>query len=194
MCASRSRPHSSTARQAILATSPDSYLAGLPDERRAALARVRAVINDNLPEGYQESGSWGISWEIPLSRYADTYNGKPMCVAALASHTSTATLYLMGPYVVPELRDQLERGFKAAGKRLDMGKSCVHFTSADDLPLDIIGDVIAALPAEVYIARIEAANKAPRARRARLMGTRGPKKKTARRATTAARRKTPKKK
>ena len=169
------------------AVSPDAWLAGLAPARRAALSRVRQAVNDNLPEGYEESTGWGmITWEIPLSRYPDTYNGRPLCLAALGSHQSTASLYLMGVYAVPELRERLERGFTAAGKRLKMGKSCLNFQETDDLPLDIIGDVIAALPADVYIARMEAARRMSRAKRARLMGTKGPARK--------ARRKTPKRK
>lgn len=145
----------------LTAKTPEQYLEALTPERRALLATVRTLVNDNLPEGYVESTGWGcITWSIPLSVYPDTYNGQPMGVAALASHKTTATLYLLGAAAIPELRERLERGFKAAGKRLDMGKSCVHFKAVDDLPLEVIGDVIAALPVETYIARLEAGKQA----------------------------------
>ena len=45
----------------------------------------------------------------------------------------------------------LRDAFKAAGKKLDMGKSCVRFKTADDLPLDAVGEIIASIPAEKWI-------------------------------------------
>lgn len=49
------------------------------------------------------------------------------------------------------LRDE----FRKAGKRLDMGKACIRFKTADDLPLDAIGHVIASTPVEKYVAIYE---------------------------------------
>ena len=50
----------------------------------------------------------------------------------------------MGAYMHPPRAAELRDGFRAAGKRLDMGKSCLRFKKVDDLPLDVIGKVIAA--------------------------------------------------
>ena len=47
--------------------------------------------------------------------------------------------------------------YKASGKRLDMGKSCVRFKSVDDLPLDLVGEAIARTPVDAYIAVYETA-------------------------------------
>jgi hypothetical protein len=47
--------------------------------------------------------------------------------------------------------------YRRSGKRLDMGKSCVRFRTIDDLPLDLIGETIAATTAERFIAIYEAA-------------------------------------
>lgn len=140
------------------ASTPEQYLAALPPDRRILLGEVRELVRDNMPGGYQESVNWGaITWDVPLSVYPDTYNGQPMCYAALASHKTTATLYLMGAYSIPALRKRLEDGFKAAGKRLDMGKSCLHFKSMNDLPRGLIAEIIAAVPMSDYVARVRAA-------------------------------------
>ena len=57
------------------ATSVDRYLVGLPDDRREAIEAVRAVILENLPDGYEEAMNWGmITYQIPLDTYPDTYN------------------------------------------------------------------------------------------------------------------------
>lgn len=142
------------------ATTVAAYLAGLPPDRRASIARIRGVIRKRLPRGYRESVSWGmICYAVPLSRYPDTYNGQPLCYAALAAQKNHLALYLMSAYMDPELARALKDGFKKAGKRLDMGKSCLRFRSAEDLPLGVIGDIIASTPMAKFIAIAESAKR-----------------------------------
>jgi len=134
------------------ATSVAEYLDALPNERRKLISAVRALIRKHLPKGYEEGFEYGtITYQIPLDRCPDTYNGKPLCYAALASHKNYCTLYLMAPYGNPKLRAELEDGFKQAGKTLDMGKSCVHFKSMDDLPVAVVARSIASVAADKYI-------------------------------------------
>jgi hypothetical protein len=95
---------------------------------------------------------WGtIGWTIPLSRYPDTYNKQPICYVALSSQKNYCWLYLMGAFWSASQLEQLEAAFKAAGKKLDMGKCCVHFESPDDLPLEAIGKLISAISSEKWI-------------------------------------------
>ena len=134
------------------AATVSDYLKELPEDRRKAISRVRSIVRKNLPEGYSEGMSWGmISWFIPLKDYPDTYNGQPLCIAGLASQKNFCTLYLMGAYMNPAQLAALKEGFRKAGKKLDMGKSCIHFKQADDLPLDTIAEVVAAVPPEELI-------------------------------------------
>jgi hypothetical protein len=148
------------------ANTVEEYLASLPDERRTAISAVRDTINANLPTGYEETMAFGmIGWGIPLADYPETYNGQPLGIAALASQKNHMALYLMGLYSdEPELawfREQYdERGIK-----LDMGKSCVRFKRLDQVPLDVVGEVIAKIPPALYIERYEKA-------RAKLPGPR----------------------
>lgn len=128
------------------------YLKNLTPEQRNVIGAVRKVVRDNLPEGYREAMNYGsISYEVPLERLPDTYNKRPLCYAMLAAHKSYYTLYLMVPYGNPEGRKKLAQGFENAGKKLDMGKSCVHFKKLDDLPLDVIAESIAGTPMVDYI-------------------------------------------
>lgn len=129
------------------------YLEALPDDRRKEIAKVRSVIRKNLPKGYEEAMIYGgITYQVPLETLSDTYNGQPLCYAALQAQKHFNTLYLMGAYGSPKQRKQLEDAFKKAGKKLDMGKSCVHFKTAGDLPLPAIGKLIAAIPATKWVA------------------------------------------
>ena len=139
------------------ARTPAAYLAAQPADRRKELARVRQVIKRHLPRGYREVVNWGmITYEVPFSRYPGTYNKQPLCYASLAAQKRHLALYLMGAYADPDNAGVLAEGFKQAGKKLDMGKSCIRFQRADDLALDVIGDVIASLPVDKYIALFEA--------------------------------------
>lgn len=135
------------------ATTVDAYLAELPPERRAVAAALRALILEYLPHGYVETISWGMpSYEVPLSRYADTYNGQPLGYVAFAAQKNGYSLYLSGVYTDPDKDAALRAAFAQAGKKLDRGKACVRFKRLDDLPLPAIGALIAVIPVTDFIA------------------------------------------
>jgi uncharacterized protein YdhG (YjbR/CyaY superfamily) len=142
------------------ATTVAGYLAELPADRRKTISTVRAVVRKHLPKGYKESIGYGmICYAVPLSTYPDTYNGQPLCYAALAAQKNYCAIYLMNVYGDAVAARALREGFRQAGKKLDMGKSCVRFKTADDLPLDVIGRTIAATSMKDFIAKYEKARK-----------------------------------
>lgn len=98
-----------------------------------------------------------IVYEVPLELYPDTYNGHPLWYAALASEKNYLTLHLMMVYGSSKLAARLQDGFRAAGKKLNMGKACLRFQSADDLALDVIGEIVAGIPVDRYIEIAKAA-------------------------------------
>ena len=195
---------------------PAQYVASLPADRAKTIATVRALVNEYIPRGYDECMVWGtigwtimglqagdrilgydeclvwgtIGWTIPLSRYPDTYNKQPICYVALSSQKNYCSLYLMGAFWSASQLEQLKAAFKAAGKKLDMGKCCVHFESPDDLPLEAIGKLIAAISSEKWIEMYEQSRlmtKAGQAQRAK-QGAQSASKVSARRADTKRRR------
>lgn len=140
------------------ATTVTEYLKELPPERRKEIQAVRKVVKANLPPGYKETMGYGmITYVIPLSRYPDTYNKQPLSVVALAAQKQHHSLYLMAVYADKQTEQWFTKAFKASGKKLDMGKSCVRFKKAEDLPLDVIGQAVARVPVDDYIAAYEAA-------------------------------------
>ena len=138
----------------------DEYLKELPADRREAIRAVRRVILKNLPKGYEEAMNWGaICYQVPLSVLPETYNGQPLCYAALASQKNYMSVYLMTVYGHKSLEKEFRERYKASGKKLDMGKSCVHFKKLDDLPLDLIGEIISRVPMDEYVRRYQASRK-----------------------------------
>ena len=136
------------------ATTVKEYLGALPADRRKALAAVRRVIRASLPKGYEEVMNWGmITYQVPLKTYPDTYNGQPLMYAALASQKNHMSVHLSGIYSDAGARRKFEAAYKAAGKRLNAGKSCVRFRKLEDLALPLIGNTIASVGVKEFVNR-----------------------------------------
>jgi hypothetical protein len=95
-----------------------------------------------------------ISYVVPLERYPDTYNGQALAVASLANQKRHLSLYLMGAYGDEGTEAWLRERWPA-DKKLDMGKSCLRFNRLEDLPLDLIGEVIQRTSVDDFIAIYE---------------------------------------
>jgi hypothetical protein len=150
------------------ATTAAEYLRTLPLDVRKELARVRAVIKKHLPKGYAETMSYGvISYVVPLKRYPAGYLNKkdvPLPYVSLGAQKRYLALYLMNVYGDPKLEKAFRRAWRNSGKKLDMGKSCVRFQTAEDLALDAVAEAVASTPVDDFIERYETARK-PRARK-----------------------------
>lgn len=134
------------------AKSVEDYLSELDDTRCEAISTVRNVVLENLPDGYEEMMLFGmITYAVPLSIFPDTYNKQPLMYAALASQKRHMALYLTNVYGDGSLEAWFRERYKATGKRLDMGKSCVRFRKLDDLPLDLVGETIAKTPIDEFL-------------------------------------------
>jgi len=139
------------------APTPEAYIAELPPERAAFVSRLRDLVNANLPDGYVERMSWGmISWEVPPERYRDTYNGQPLVYAGLAAQKNHIALYLNCVYASQERSERMRSAWAAAGKKLDMGKSCLRFKRAEDVAEDVLAQALRSIPVDRFIAEYEA--------------------------------------
>ena len=134
----------------------EEYLRDLPDDRREAMTEIRKLVKKNLPKGYRESVGYGmIAYTVPLDRFPDTYNGQPLCYIGLASQKNHMALHLMSVYGDPAQEKFLAGEFKKAGKKFDMGKSCLRFRKVDDLPLDAVAKIVAGTTPDDLIAKHE---------------------------------------
>ena len=129
-----------------------AYLKELPPEKREVVAKVRGVILEYLPNGYRETMSWGmISYEVPLDRYPDTYNGRPLMYMAVAAQKNHFAVYTTGVYMDPAGEEWVRSEFERAGKKLDMGKSCIRFRKLENVPLEVIGKIARGHTVEGFI-------------------------------------------
>jgi Domain of unknown function (DU1801) len=135
------------------ASTVEEYLAGLPEDRRAAIQAVRKIILKNLPKGYEEVLQYGVlGYVVPLKVFPSGYlnrKNEPLPYIALASQKNYMSIYMMSVYGDAEAKFREE--YQATGKRLDMGKCCVRFRKLEDLPLDVIGKAVARYPMKKWI-------------------------------------------
>src|SRR5207249_2797076 len=132
----------------------EQYLAELPPDRREAIAAVREVILLNLDPDYEEGMLYGmIGYYVPHHIFPAGYHcnpAQPLCYAGLASQKNHMSLYLMCEYGNTNELKWFQEAWAKAGKKLDMGKSCVRFKRLEDVALDVIGEAIKRVPARTY--------------------------------------------
>jgi len=150
------------------------YLASLPADRRAEIEKVRDVVNRHLPAGYEEGMQYGgIGYYVPHSKYPHGYHcdpKQPLPFAGLGSQKNHISLGIMSTYMDGAEGKRFREEWLKTGKKLDMGKSCIRFKKADDLALDVIGEAIARVGVDEYVAhylRIKGARDSRRAAPAR---------------------------
>ena len=149
------------------ATTVDQYLKEIPADRRNDINAVRGALKANLPEGYEEIIQYGmIGYVVPHRLFPQGYHcdpRQPLCFAGLASQKNHLSFYIMPLYgESPELT-WFETEWKKSGKKLDMGKCCIRFKKADDIPIDLIGKLVARWPVsrwtETYQAMLDTRTK-----------------------------------
>lgn len=138
------------------ASTPEAYLAALPDDRRSDVEAVVQVVRASIRPGFSETMSSGmIGWVVPLSTYPDTYNGAPLSYAGLAMQKRHNALYLMGLYADPTVERDFRDRWTAGGRRLDLGRSCLRYRKASDLDLDLVGEAVGRFDVDDFVALYE---------------------------------------
>jgi hypothetical protein len=138
----------------------EEYVAQLPEDRQAAITQLRKVIKKNLPKGFKEEMSYGmIGYVVPHSKYPAGYHCDPklpLPFLNIASQKNFIAVYHMGIYADAKLLKWFtEAHAKASAKKLDMGKSCMRYKKAEDIPYALIGELAAKMTVDDWIERYE---------------------------------------
>lgn len=151
------------------ATTVEEYLEALPPERRQAIEALRALILQNLPQGFEEAMQYGmIGYHVSRDRWPQGYHcdpKEPLPFAGLASQKQHMAVYHMGVYGDPETEAWFRAAFQETGKKLDMGKSCIRFKKIQDLPLDVVAELFRRISVESYLTRYQQSLLRPRGAR-----------------------------
>ena len=146
------------------ALTPSDYIAELPEDRKKVMEQLRKTITDNLPEGFQEGMGYGmLGYAVPHSIYPKGYHCNPkdpLPFMGLASQKNFIAFYHMGVYADKNLYDWFVAEYaKRCKYKLDMGKSCVRFKKLDDIPYDLIAELVQKISVQDWIALYESAFK-----------------------------------
>ncbi len=144
------------------AKNPDEYINSLPEDRKVAMEKLRNVILQNLPKGFQEGMGYGMmGYSVPHSIYPNGYHCKPsdpLPFMGMASQKNSINFYHMGIYANKELLDWFVGEYpKYSTRKLDMGKSCMRFKKFEDIPFDLIGELVTKVSVEDWIETYESA-------------------------------------
>lgn len=144
------------------AKNPDEYIKSLPEDRKIYMEKLRNVILKNLPKGFQEGMGYGMmGYSVPHSIYPKGYHCKPtdpLPFIGIASQKNSINFYHMGIYANKELYDWFVAEYpKHSTRKLDMGKSCIRFKKFEEIPFDLIGELVTKISVEDWIATYESA-------------------------------------
>lgn len=146
------------------ATTPEDYIVQLPEDRKAAITKLNNLIIEHMPKGLEAGISYGmLAYYVPKSIYPNGYHCKPfppLPFINLASQKNFIALYHSGMYAKKELYNWFVAEYpKYCKYKLDMGKSCVRFKKIDDIPYDLIEELLGKMSVEEWIEIYESAIK-----------------------------------
>ena len=138
------------------ATTIAEYLDEAPEERQEPLRKLWEVVSENIPDGFAEALSYGMpGFVVPHSIFPDGYHCDPklpLPFLSVANQKNFVALYHMGVYADMELHDWFVEEYpKHAKRKLDMGKSCIRFKKMDDIPYDLIGELVSKMSVDEWI-------------------------------------------
>ncbi len=137
-------------------TTPEEYIDQVADDKKEAFIKLRQTIKAHLPKGFEEMISYKmLGYVVPKSIYPDGYHcdtSLPLPFINLAAQKKYIALYHMGIYANPELLKWFTAEYpKHCKTKLDMGKSCIRFKKPDDIPFDLIGQLVEKMTVDDWV-------------------------------------------
>ncbi len=140
----------------IEANNPEEYISKVPPERTGAITKLREVINENLPDGFEEMMNCGmIGYVVPHSLYPAGYHcdtNQPLPFINIASQKNFIAFYHMGIYANEDILNWFKAEYpNHVSTKLDMGKSCIRFKNPEKIPFELLGELASKISAEEWI-------------------------------------------
>lgn len=142
------------------AKTPAEYVDSLPDERKIVIENIRKTVLDNLPNGFEETMGYGmLGYVVPHSIYPSGYHcdpKTPLPFMGMASQKNFIAFYHMGIYADETLLNWFVAEYpKHCKTKLDMGKSCIRFKKMNDIPYELIGQLVTKMSVQDWISLYE---------------------------------------
>lgn len=141
-------------------STPDDYISQIPEDRKSVISKLRKTISENIPEGFEETISYGmIGYVVPHTIYPKGYHCDPklpLPFISIASQKNFFAFYHMGLYAKKELLDWFIAEYeKQSVSKLDMGKSCIRFKKPEQIPYDLLGELVTKMNCKDWISVYE---------------------------------------
>lgn len=141
-------------------TEIDKIISNLPEDRKEVIQKLRKIINEHIPKGFEETISYGmLSWVVPKSIYPPGYHVKPnppLPFLSLGSQKGHIGLYHMGIYADKELYEWFISEYpKYVDSKLDIGKSCIRFKKMEEIPYELVGKLVTKMTPKDWIQKYE---------------------------------------
>lgn len=138
----------------------NEYIAAVAEDKHAHFVQLRNVIVRNLPNGFEECMSYGmIGYVVPHSLYPKGYHCNtvlPLPLINIGAKKNFIVLHHIGLYMSPPLLDWFVSEYpKHTASKLDMGKGCIRFKKANEIPYELIGQLVQKLPVTDWITLYE---------------------------------------
>ena len=137
------------------------YLEAIPEERKPWFLKLREVIRENLPAGFEERLQYNMpGYVVPHSLYPAGYHCNPedpLPFISIASQKNFIALYHSGIYADPELHEWFKAEYpKHCDTKLDMGKSCIRFKNVKKIPYALIAELVQKMTPKDWIEMYDA--------------------------------------
>ena len=134
----------------------DDYLGNISENRKEYFLKLRSIIVQNLPFGFKEVINYGMpSYVVPHRLYQPGYHCDPklpLPFVSIASQKNFIAIYHMGIYANPNLISWFTEEYpKHCKRKIDMGKSCIRLKHLEDIPFDLIGELMTKMSVDDWI-------------------------------------------
>lgn len=148
----------------VKASSIEEYFENIPEERQEAMKKLWKIVTDNVPAKFEAVLSYGMpGYVVPHSVYPDGYHCDtklPLPFMSIASQKNFVAFYHMGIYATPSLLKWFQDEYpKHVKTKLDMGKSCIRFKKVENIPFELLGELMTKMTADEWIEIYENAFK-----------------------------------
>jgi len=139
----------------------EQYLKDLASNDRLVVSTVRDLIRDNISDGFEETMAWGFpTFQVPLDRFADAVDGRPLVYAAIDAEKRRFGLYLTALYNDSPAELDVRARWRSPSRRMvDLGAGVMHFRALKDLDLDLIAEVVGAMTVDEFITSYHRTNE-----------------------------------
>ena len=132
------------------------YLNDVAEDKKESFIKLQQTIQKNLPEGFEETIIYNmIGYVVPFKTFPEGYHCDPklpLPFINIAAQKNFIVLYHMGIYADPALLNWFTNEYPNHAKtKLDMGKSCIRFKKTNDIPYDLIGELISKMSVKQWI-------------------------------------------